>query len=504
MCYLSLNYLSKLISKLPVMRKITSNLAVILIMLNLADCNVSRESNYSKKSLPNIIYIMADDLGYGDLGAYGQTLFTTPNLDELAEEGIKFTRHYAGSTVCAPSRSVLMTGLHTGHTPIRGNREVRPEGQAPLPDSAITLAELLKEEGYVTGAFGKWGLGFPGSEGDPVNQGFDHFFGYNCQRYAHRYYPEYLWDNSRKVYLEGNDWSSTVTYAPDVIQERALDFIRENRDTTFFAYIPVTIPHAELIVPDDTVFQKYLGKFPETPYVGRPGADYGPEMDIGRYCSQPHPHATFAAMVQRLDIYVGQIIKTVEKLGIAENTIIMFTSDNGPHEEGGADPGFFNSSGGLRGIKRDLYEGGIRVPFIVSWPGTIEGGRESDHISAFWDVVPTLAELTGFELAETDGISFLPELMGERQSPHELLYWEFHERGGKQAILKDGWKAIRLNVGDDPEGQLELYNLTTDPAEKKNVADEHPVLVAEFSRIMKNERVPSEEFNFGMTTYSGE
>jgi len=397
-----------------------------------------------------------------------------------------------------------MTGLHTGHTPIRGNREVRPEGQVPLPDSAITLAELLKEEGYVTGAFGKWGLGFPGSEGDPVNQGFDHFFGYNCQRYAHRYYPEYLWDNSEKFYLEGNDWSSTVTYAADLIQERTLDFIRKNRDTTFFAYVPVTIPHAELIVPDDSIIQEYLGKFPEIPYVGRPGADYGPEMEIGMYCSQPHPHATFAAMVQRLDSYVGQIMKTVEELGIAENTIIMFTSDNGPHEEGGADPGFFNSSGGLRGIKRDLYEGGIRVPFIVSWPGTIEGGRESDHISAFWDVVPTLAELTGFELDETDGISFLPELMGKQQSPHELLYWEFHERGGKQAVLKDGWKAIRLNVGDDPEGQLELYNLETDPAEKQNVADEHPELVTEFSRIMKDERVPSKEFNFGMATYSGE
>lgn len=479
-------------------------LILLLFVLITTGCrqNPISEKVYPEK--PNIIYILADDLGYGDLGVYGQTLFTTPNLDKLASEGVKFTRHYAGSTVCAPSRSVLMTGLHTGHTPIRGNREVKPEGQAPLPDSAITLAELLKEEGYVTGAFGKWGLGFPGSEGDPVNQGFDTFFGYNCQRYAHRYYPEYLWDNSKKFYLEGNDWSSTVTYAPDVIQKRALEFIRNNRDTTFFAYIPVVIPHAELIVPDDEILKKFLGKFPETPYVGRPGADYGPEMEIGMYCSQPYPHATFAAMVQRLDTYVGQIMSTLEQLGITENTIVMFSSDNGPHEEGGADPDFFNSSGGLRGIKRDLYEGGIRVPFIVSWPGTIEGDRESDHISAFWDVLPTLGELTGFKLTENDGISFLPELMGEEQPSHDFLYWEFHERGGKQAILKDGWKAIRLNVGDDPDGEPELYNLETDPAEKINVAMEHPDLVLKLSRIMKEERVPSKDFNFGMTTYSGE
>jgi arylsulfatase A-like enzyme len=397
-----------------------------------------------------------------------------------------------------------MTGLHTGHTPIRGNQEVKPEGQAPLPDSALTLAEILKAAGYVTGAFGKWGLGFPGSEGDPLNQGFDRFFGYNCQRYAHRYYPEYLWNNQEKHFLEGNDWSTTATYAPDLIQQETLDFIRSNRDTSFFAYVPMVIPHAELIVPDDEILEQYLGVFTEEPYVGKHGADYGPEMVIGMYCSQEHPRATFAAMVHRIDTYVGQIINTLNELGIAENTILMFTSDNGPHQEGGADPGFFNSNGGLRGIKRDLYEGGIRVPFIVSWPGTIHKGEVSEHISAFWDIVPTIEDIIGSDIAETDGLSFLPELLGQDQSEHESLYWEFHERGGKQALLMDGWKAIRLNVGKDPEGQLELYHLKSDPHEKNNVAANHPDLAEKLSRKMEEERVPSSAFNFGMKTYSGE
>ncbi len=472
--------------------------------LVLFGCGSNTAIESSKSQPPNIIYILADDLGYGDLGCYGQKKFTTPHLDQLAMKGIRFTRHYSGSTVCAPSRSVLMTGLHTGHTFIRGNQEVKPEGQWPLPASAVTLAEMLKEAGYVTGAFGKWGLGFPGSEGDPVNQGFDRFFGYNCQRYAHRYYPEYLWENENKFNLQGNDWSATTTYAPDVIQQRTLDFIKENRDTSFFAYVPMVIPHAELIVPDDDVFKQFLGTFPEEPYLGRPGADYGPDMIIGMYCSQEHPHATFAAMVHHIDLYVGQIVNTLEELGIAENTIIMFTSDNGPHEEGGADPEFFNSSGGLRGIKRDLYEGGVRVPFIVSWPGTIDGGGISDHISAFWDVLPTVADLAGFKPNETDGISFLPELLGKEQPEHELLYWEFHERGGKQAILKNHWKAVRLNVGKNPQGPLELYNLNDDPLEQHNVANAYPEMVAQFIRMMEEERVPSEKFNFGMTTYSGE
>lgn len=473
----------------------------ILPFIVCAGCNPRQAGDDQSSRPPSIIYILADDLGYGDLGCYGQDKFETPNLDQLARDGIRFTRHYAGSTVCAPSRSALMTGLHTGHTPIRGNREVQPEGQAPLPARAVTIAELFKEAGYVTGAFGKWGLGFPGSEGDPVNQGFDRFFGYNCQRYAHRYYPEYLWDNQEKYFLQGNDWSNTVTYAPDVIQQKTIDFITENKDTSFFAYLPIVIPHAELIVPRDSIFSRYLGKFPEKAYEGRPGADYGPDMVIGMYCSQEHPHATFAAMVHRIDLYVGQIVNLLKELGIEKNTIVMFTSDNGPHMEGGADPGFFNSNGGLRGIKRDLYEGGIRVPFIVSWPGMLEGGRVSDHPSAFWDVLPSTAEIAGFNVEVTDGISFVPSLLGKEQPGHEYLYWEFHEQGGKQALLKGDWKAVRLNVGSDPAGPLELYNLSEDPFEANNVAVSHPDLLEQFSQKMEAAREPSDAFNFGMETY---
>ena len=476
-----------------------TNLNLLLMaMVTLAFSACTSETNKEEAGAPpNIIYILADDLGYGDLGIYGQERFSTPHLDQLATDGMRFTRHYSGSTVCAPSRSVLMTGLHTGHTPIRGNQEVRPEGQWPLADSAHTLAEGLKDAGYVTGAFGKWGLGYPGSEGDPLNQGFDRFFGYNCQRYAHRYYPEYLWDDTEKTYLEGNDWTRTESYAPDLIQQHTIDFIRKNRDTSFFAFVPMVIPHAELIVPGDELSRKYLGAYPETPYVGGPGADYGPEMKISMYCSQPYPRATFAAMVHRLDAYVGEIVELLEELGLTENTIIMFSSDNGPHMEGGADPDFFKSNGGLRGYKRDLYEGGIRVPFIVSWPGTIQKASISDHPSAFWDLLPTLAELCGFDHGTSDGISFLPELLGKEQAKHPYLYWEFHEQGGKQAILVDNWKAVRLGVGKDPLAPLELYDLDKDPAEEHNVAPAHPELVESLSMMMEQNREASEKFNFG-------
>ncbi|MFO7670746.1 MAG: arylsulfatase [Bacteroidales bacterium] len=479
-------------------------IAILFLLVTLTGCGARQPYGSENPAPPNIIYILADDLGYGDLGCYGQDKFSTPNLDKLALEGIRFTRHYSGSTVCAPSRSVLMTGLHTGHTPIRGNQEVIPEGQFPLPDSALTLAEMLRGAGYVTGAFGKWGLGFPGSEGDPLNQGFDSFYGYNCQRYAHRYYPDYLWENDKKVFLEGNNWTKTTTYAPDLIQEKTLQFIRRNKDTTFFAYLPIVIPHAELIVPDDDVFRSYLGKFPEVPYLGGPGADYGSGMVIASYCSQEYPYATFASMVQRIDTYVGEIMATLEELGIAENTVMIFSSDNGPHEEGGADPGFFNSNGGLRGVKRDLYEGGVRVPMIVSWPGKIMGGQTSDHISAFWDVVPTVAGMAGFEPPYTDGISFLPTLIGGEQLKHKSLYWEFHEQGGKQAMIMDGWKAVRLEVGNDPEGALELYNLERDPFEQQNVAEVYPDLVMEFEWAMKEARFSSGKFNFGKQSLSVE
>jgi arylsulfatase A-like enzyme len=472
-------------------------IVVILMILFLAACGTKKSEEEGRISPPNIIYILADDLGYGDLGSYGQEIFATPNLDILAEQGMRFTRHYSGSTVCAPSRSVLMTGLHTGHTPIRGNREVKPEGQAPLPDTAFTIAEMLKQAGYTTGAFGKWGLGYPGSEGDPLNQGFDVFFGYNCQRYAHRYYPEYLWENDRKVYLEGNDWIRKQSYAPDLIHEKTLDFIRQHKKRPFFAFVPIVLPHAELIVPEDEIYESFAGLFPEEAYQGGPGADYGPEMKIPAYCSQPFPKATFAAMVLRIDRYVGEILAVLKEEGLSENTVVMFTSDNGPHMEGGASPAFFNSSGGLRGVKRDLYEGGIRVPFIVSWLGKIQAGSSTDHISAFWDVLPTIAELAGLKPPANDGISFLPALTGKEQPQHHYLYWEFHERGGKQAVLKAYWKAVRLGVRDKPEGRVELYQLENDPGETRDLAEVYPEIAGEMEKIMDEAHEPSPTFNFG-------
>jgi len=434
---------------------------------------------------PNIIYIMADDLGYGDLGCYGQEKVRTPHIDRLAAEGMRFTDHYSGSTVCAPSRCSLMTGLHTGHTYIRGNREVQPEGQHPIPADSVTVARLLREAGYVTGATGKWGLGPPGSEGDPINQGFDYFYGYNCQREAHFYYPEHLWENDRKILLEENREGGKETFGHDLIAEKTLDFIRRNSDHPFFLYVPFTIPHAEIVVPEDSLAE-YQGAFPETPYVG------------SHYGSQETPRAAFAGMVTRMDRDVGRIRVLLEELGIAEDTLIIFTSDNGPHLEGGHDPRFFRSSGPLRGFKRDLYEGGIRVPMVAWWPGTIAAGTLSDHPSAFWDFLPTVCDIAGTDPpAEGDGISYLPELLGEGdQREHEYLYWEFHEQGRKQAVRMGQWKGIRLNVRSDPDGPVELYDLDTDVAEEHDVAAAHPGIVQEIRQIMVEAHTPSDLFPF--------
>lgn len=456
------------------------------------------EETTLKSKKPNIIYILADDLGYGDLGVYGQEKIKTPHLDKFATRGIRFTQHYSGSTVCAPSRSSLMTGLHTGHTPIRGNRELEREGQTPLPASAFTIAELMKNSGYKTGAFGKWGLGFIGSEGDPNKQGFDEFYGYNCQRMAHRYYPPYLWHNQDSVFLKGNDWSNTVTYAPDKIQEATLDFISEHKNEPFFAYVPLVLPHAELISPKDSIYAMYKDKFEENKPFQLPHdylSDYGPDMVPHKYVSTSEPHAIYATMVTRLDAYVGQIIDHVEKLGLSENTLIIFTSDNGPAVEGGADPSFFSGSGGLRGFKRDLYEGGIRAPFIAVWPNRIKENTVSDHISSFWDMMPTFAHLIDAEVpAEVDGVSFLPTLLSKgEQQQHDYLYWEFHIKGGRQAVRKGNWKAVLYSIKEDPNA-VELYNLSTDIAEEHDVAKENPEVVAEMVQIMKEAHVASELF----------
>ncbi|MDX2246910.1 MAG: arylsulfatase [Bacteroidia bacterium] len=446
---------------------------------------------------PNIIFILADDLGYGDLSCYGQQKFQTPHLDKLAAEGMLFTQHYAGTTVCAPSRSALMTGFHTGHTFIRGNKEVQPEGQHPLPDSAFTLAEMLKTRGYVTGAFGKWGLGFPGSEGDPNRQGFDEFLGYNCQRLAHSYYPRHLWHNQKKVELPQNAGTGKNLYAPDYIHRKTLDFIEKNKDTTFFLFVPNVIPHAELVTPD-SLMSKFRGKFlPEKPFEG---TDEGENYRNGPYASQAEPHAAFAAMIYLLDKQVGEIMAKLKETGIDDNTLVIFSSDNGPHLEAGADPDYFDSNGPLKGYKRDLYEGGIRVPMIARWPGKILPGTTADHVSAFWDLMPTLADLTNATIPDyyTDGISYLPTLLRQgKQRQHRYLYWEFHEKSGRVAIRKGNWKAIKYDYLNQPEAPFELYDLKQDEGETQNLAANFPEVLAEMEKILKKARTDSEIFNFG-------
>ena len=452
---------------------------------------------------PNIIYILADDLGYGDLSCYGQTHFSTPNIDRLATEGMRFTQHYSGATVCAPSRSSLMTGLHTGHTPIRGNKEVKPEGQYPLPDSVLTIPKLLKKAGYVTGGFGKWGLGPPGSEGAPNNQGFDEYFGYNCQRLAHNYYPRHLWQNQQKVLLPENEGTATGTYAPDLIHKHAISFIEKNRHQPFFLYYPAVIPHAELLAPEPYM-DRFRGKFlPEHEYKGY---DKGPNYREGPYGSQAESHAAFAAMISHLDDRVGAILSKLDELGISENTLIIFTSDNGPHLEGGADPDYFDSNGLLQGYKRDLYEGGIRVPMIARWPGKIAAGSTSEHVSAFWDVLPTIADISGAPTIEgIDGLSFAPTLQGlAGQLEHEYLYWEFHEKDGRRAIRKGNWKLVQYLVGIPESTTTELFNLEDDPSESKDLASDFPEVFQEMKAIMLQARTKSPVFQFVDEQYQGE
>ena len=406
-----------------------------------------------------------------------------------------FTQHYSGSSVSAPSRSCLITGQHTGHTVIRGNKELPVEGQHPLPSDTYTIFKMLKDNGYKTSVFGKWGLGAPDTEGAPQNQNVDEFFGYNCQRQAHNYYPYHLWRNGEKIMLDGNKDKNENDYAPYIIHKEAIDFIKENKDTTFFMWYTSVLPHAELKVPE-----KELESF-----VGRPelelersyaGCDEGMYYKNGGYGSQQYTHAAFAAMVSILDKQVGDICRTLDSLGIADNTIIVFTSDNGPHQEGGADPDFFDGNGELRGYKRDLYEGGIRVPMIIKWKDKVAENTKSDHMSAFWDFLPTMAEIIDAEIPENiDGISFLPELTSAgEQKKHDYLYWEFHENNGRQAIRQGDWKAVKYDVRND--GKIELYNIKDDVAEEVDVAEMYPDKVAEMDSLMKVSRVDSDLFRF--------
>jgi arylsulfatase A-like enzyme len=416
---------------------------------------------------PNIIFILADDLGYGDPGCYGQKLIKTPNIDRLATQGTRFTQCYAGSTVCAPSRCALMTGLHTGHARIRGNANV------PLEPGDLTVAEVLQRAGYTTGIVGKWGLGEPGSTGVPNKKGFDYWFGYLNQTHAHNYYPDYLWRNGEKYPLRKGE------YSHDLFTREALDFVKRSSDRPFFLYLAYTIPHA-----NNELFRA-TGNGQEVPT----DAPYSKE-------SWSQPNKNFAAMVTRMDTDIRRLMALLKELRLEEKTIVFFTSDNGPQKEGGNDPAFFDSSGPLRGIKRDLYEGGIRVPMIVRWPGRVREGATSKQVWAFWDFLPTVAEMVGADsLGAIDGISMLPALLGNsrRDRDHEYLYWEFHEGGFKQAVRMKDWKAVRLAAGRP----LELYDLIADVSERNDIAGRHPGTVAKMEKILATCRTQSKDWPIG-------
>jgi arylsulfatase A-like enzyme len=441
-----------------------------------------------QRTAPNVLLIQADDLGYGDLSAYGQARFETPALDRLAREGMRFTQYYAGSTVCAPSRAALMTGLHTGHAWIRGNGAL-PAGDTPLRPEDVTIAEVLKDAGYRTAVIGKWGLGQPGTTGQPDRQGFDYAFGFLDHRHAHRQYTDHLYRNAARVAVDLNR-----DYVNDLFTSEAAAFIERDDARPFFVYLNYTVPHAELRAPDEAV-APFRKQFREQPFAnaaadGRPTGARPDAASLG-YRSQPEPHAAFAAMITRMDRDIGRLADLVRARGIDRQTLILFISDNGPHREGGADPAFFKSSGGLRGIKRDLYEGGIRVPMIARWTGTIPAGRVSDHTWAHWDILPTLADFAGVRaLAGIDGTSMARALRGEPQPTHEFFYWEFHERGFQQAVRMGRWKALRLKGG----APLEVYDLEADPYEQRDVALANADVVARIEKYLATARTESERW----------
>jgi arylsulfatase A-like enzyme len=444
----------------------------------LLTASASDHQNSAPTPRPNIIIVQADDLGYGDLSAYGQAQFQTPALDRLAAGGIRFTEYYAGSTVCAPSRASLMTGLHTGHTWIRGN------GEIPLREEDATVAMALRDAGYRTAVVGKWGLGRPGTSGQPDKKGFEYAFGFLDHRHAHRQFTDHLYRNGEPVAVDVDR-----DYVNDLFTREAAAFVERQDPRPFFLYLNYTVPHAELRVPDDSL-APLRGRFPETPYVNAT-ADAkvtGPDDASLGYRSQATPKAAFAAMIVRMDRDIGTLVDRLRARGLDRRTLVMFISDNGPHQEGGAEPAFFKSSGGLRGIKRDLYEGGIRVPMIASWPGTIPAGKTSAHPWAHWDIFPTLAEVAGARLPPgLDGLSMARALRGQTQRTHEAFYWEFHERGFQQAVRMGRWKGVRL-AKDAP---LELYDLSADPAERRNVTAAHADIVRKMNEYLRTARTDS-------------
>ncbi len=480
------------------MHIIRSSRFVLTAIFLLSGCYSVFAQNKAKRK-PNIIYIYADDLGYGELGSYGQTKIKTPHLDKLAKEGIRFRKHYTSTPVCAPARCMLLTGRHGGHSFIRGNYEMggfpddKEGGQMPLPEGTVTIAKVLKNAGYVTGAFGKWGLGMANTTGDPNKQGFDYFYGYLDQKQAHNYYPTHLWDNGKRDMLNNPvidvhrrlaagapdsafDYFKGKDYAIDRIADRAQKFIREHQKGPFFLYLPMTIPHVSLQVPDEAI-KEYIGQFEEKPYYGE-----------RNYASAKYPLSTYAAMITYLDQQVGKIQEQIQKLGLDENTIILFSSDNGATFNGGTDAKFFNSVAGLRGLKMDIYEGGIREPFIARWPGKIKAGTTTDYVSVQYDIFATLAEIAGVKAPPSDGVSLMPVLTGTgKPTRREYLYFEFSEKSGQIAIRFEKFKAVKSNVKNNKNAPWELYDMQHDEKESTDIASKHPEIIAKLDEIVKKE-----------------
>ncbi len=446
-------------------------LLCLLVLIALVSCD-GKSIQAASSDRPNVIFIMADDLGYAHLGCYGQTKIDTPNLDRFAAEGLRFTNFYAGNCVCAPSRSVLMTGFHGGHTAVRGN-----SGGIPLADEDVTVAEVLQQAGYHTGLFGKWGLGEHGTPGVPYRQGFDEFFGYLHQIHAHFYYPEYLWLNDQHYELPGNRDGAREQYTHDEIVTKALDFVRRHQEEQFFMYVPFAVPHYELLVPEESLAQ-YRGKFPETPYTGREGRPTGYPHD---YAKQATPKAATAAIISHLDRSVGKLMALLKELELDDDTIVFFTSDNGA-TPGQSDPDFFDACGEFRGYKGSLWEGGLRVPFLVRWPDHVPAGETTDQVGYFADVLPTLAELGSAEPTPgIDGISIVPTLLGaakSEQPQHKYLYWE--DDGGR-AVRQGRWKAIRWK----PKSDVQLYDLKSDPGEQHDLAAAKPKVTNRLTGYLK-------------------
>jgi len=444
---------------------------------------------------PNIVYIMADDLGYAELGSYGQKKIKTPHLDQLAAEGMRFTDHYTGSPVCASARCSLMTGRHGGHAYVRNNYEIGTweshRGQLPLRPEDVTIAEVLKSAGYATGAFGKWGLGEPGSTGDPLNQGFDRFYGFNCQRHAHNLFPEYIVDDRKRLPLKGNNRGLTgETYGPESVADEMLKFIRQHKDEPFFVYYPTVIPHLALQVPDAELKQ-YEGQWEETAYKGK------------SYLPHPKPRAAYAAMITFMDKQIGRMMKLLKELNLDDDTIVLFTSDNGTtFLKDQVDYEFFNSVDGLRGLKGSVYEGGIRVPLLARWPGKIKSGKVSSHICSHYDAMATLAEIAGAQPDQsTDGISYAAELFGKKQKKHEYVFWDYAGYGAQLAVRQGNWKAVKRNLKKEPNAALELYNLKQDRAEANDLAKQRPDIAKRMERIMVEARTTPEIERFRFGTY---